>query len=141
MSPQPNTTPPLPGFVPTHLVDPFENYVGPVFEHGAPGAKTYAMRLDARHMNRRGILHGGMFMTFADLTLGQAVWDLTNKAPVVTLNMQTHFLKPAVEGNILQVTPELVRRTRALVFMRGDFKVEDETIFTVQSVWKLLGQS
>lgn len=135
------STPPLPGYVLCRLVDPFEIYVGPVFERGEAGAKSYAMRLDTRHMNRRGVLHGGMFMTYADLTLGQAVWDVTDKAPCVTLNMQTHFLKPAVEGDILVVAPELVRRTRALVFMRGDFKVAGETVFTASSVWKLLGQS
>jgi uncharacterized protein (TIGR00369 family) len=133
--------PPLPGFVPTHLVDPFEIYVGPVFEAGQPGARTYAMRVEARHVNRRGILHGGMFMTLADMTLGQAVWDATDKAPVVTMNMQSHFIKSAVEGDIIQVVPELVRRTRALVFMRGDFTVDGEIVFTAQSVWKLLGQS
>jgi uncharacterized protein (TIGR00369 family) len=132
--------PPLPGFVPTHLVDPFEICVGPVFETGKPGAKTYAMRVEARHVNRRGVVHGGMFMTLADLTLGQAVWDATDKAAVVTLNMQTHFVKSAVEGDIIQVVPELVRRTRALVFMRGDFTVNGEIVFTAQSVWKLLGQ-
>lgn len=132
--------PPLPGFVPTHLVDPFEIFVGPVFENGEPGAKTYAIRADARHMNRRGVLHGGMFMTLADLTLGQAVWDATDRAPIVTLNMQTHFLKSAVEGDIIQVVPELVRRTRSLIFMRGDFTVEGEIVFTASSVWKLLGK-
>jgi len=132
--------PPLPGFVPTHLIDPFEIFVGPVFENGAPGAKTFAMRVDSRHMNRRGVLHGGMFMTLADLTFGQAVWDATDKAPCVTLNMQTHFLKPVVEGDIIQVVPELVRRTRSLVFMRGDFTVEGEIVFAASSVWKLLGR-
>jgi uncharacterized protein (TIGR00369 family) len=133
--------PPLPGFVPTRLIDPFEIYVGPVFEAGTSGAKTYAMRIEARHVNRRGVLHGGMFMTLADLTLGQAVWDATDRANVVTLNMQCHFVKSAVEGDIVEVVPELVRRTRALVFMRGDFMVKGETVFTAQSVWKLLGQS
>lgn len=132
--------PPLPGFLPTHLVDPFEIFVGPVFENGPPGAKTYALRADSRHMNRRGVLHGGMFMTLADLTLGQAVWDATDRTPCVTLNMQTHFLRPAVEGDIIQVVPELVRRTRSLVFARGDFKVEGEIVFTAASIWKLLGQ-
>jgi uncharacterized protein (TIGR00369 family) len=91
-------------------------------------------------VNRRGVLHGGMFMTLADMTLGQAVWDLTDKTPCVTLNMQTHFLKPAAKGDVIQVTPELVRRTRALVFMRGDFKVRGETVFTASTVWKLLGK-
>jgi uncharacterized protein (TIGR00369 family) len=133
--------PPLPGFVSTTLIDPFEIYVGPVFETGTKGARTYAIRVDARHMNRRGVLHGGMCMTLADMTLGQAVWDATDNAPCVTLNMQTHFLKPVVEGNIVQVVPELIRRTGSLVFMRGDFTVEGETVFAVSSIWKLLGRN
>lgn len=132
--------PPLPGFTPTHLVDPFEIHIGPVFEHGATAAKTYAFRIDARHLNLRGIIHGGMLMTLADMTLGQAVWDLTDKAPCVTLNMHSHFLKPAVAGDVVQVTPQLIRRTRSLVFMRGDFTVAGEVVFTATSVWKLLGR-
>jgi len=133
--------PPLPGFVPTPLIDPFEIYVGPIFDRRADkGAKEYAIRTDARHMNRRGVMHGGMCMTLADMTLGQAVWDATDKAPCVTLNMQTNFLKPVVEGDIVRVVPQLIRRTRALVFMRGDFAVEDEIVFAVSSVWKLLGR-
>jgi uncharacterized protein (TIGR00369 family) len=132
--------PPLPGFVPTALFDPFELYVGPVYETGEPGAKTYAFRVDSRHLNKRGAIHGGMLMTLADLTLGQAVWDLTDRAPCVTLNMQSHFLRPAFDGAIIQVTPHLLRRTRALVFMRGDFTVAGEAVFAASSVWKLLGQ-
>jgi uncharacterized protein (TIGR00369 family) len=133
-------SPPLPGFAATHLIDPFEIYVGPVFDRGTIGAKTYALRVEARHVNNRGILHGGMLMTLADMTLGQAVWDATENAPCATLNMQLHFLRPGKEGDIVQVTPLLVRRTRALVFMRGDFTVEGELIFTAASVWKLLGR-
>lgn len=131
---------PIEGFIPTELVDPFEIFVGPVFEHGSIGTKTFAIRVDARHVNRRGILHGGMLMTLADLTHGQAVWDLTDKSPCVTLNMQSHFVRPAAEGDIVLITPQLVRRTRALVFMRGDCIVGNETIFTASSVWKLLGR-
>jgi uncharacterized protein (TIGR00369 family) len=135
-----DAAPPLPGFLPTGLIDPFELYVGPVFESGQGGARTYAFRVDTRHVNRRGVLHGGMFMTLADMTLGQAVWDATDKAPCVTLNMQSHFLKPAREGDIVQVTPDLIRRTGGLVFMRGDFTVDGTRVFTASSVWKLLGR-
>ncbi len=130
---------PPPGYTETRLIDPFEIHVGPMFDKGAIGARRFALRIDARHVNMRGILHGGMLMTFADMTLGWAVWDLTDNAPSVTLNMQTQFLKPAKAGDLVEVAPELVRRTRALLFMRGDYKVENETIFTAQSVWKLLG--
>lgn len=131
--------PPIEGFTPTELVDPFEIFVGPVFERGSAGAKTFAVRVDSRHVNRRGIVHGGMLMTLADLTHGQAVWDAADRAPCVTLNMQSQFVRPAAEGDVIVVTPQLVRRTRALVFVRGDCIVRNQTIFTASSVWKLLG--
>jgi uncharacterized protein (TIGR00369 family) len=128
------------GYRETKLVDPFELFVGPVFERGDPPSRTFALPVDERHVNMRGIIHGGMLMTFADAAIGQAVWDFTDHAPSVTLNMQSQFLKPARAGDLIAVTPELIRKTRSLVFMRGDFKVGGETIFAATSVWKLLGQ-
>ena len=132
---------PLPGFRETALVDPFEIFVGPIYEQGEPPARSFAFLVDERHVNMRGVIHGGMLMSFADAALGQAVWDATDRAPSVTLNMQSQFLKPAKAGEVIQVKPELIRRTRSFVFMRGDFKVDGETIFAATSVWKLLGQS
>ena len=131
---------PPPGFKETKLVDPFEIHVGPVFEKGPPGARSFVLVIDDRHLNRREVVHGGMLMTFADLSLGQAVWDVTDYAPSVTLNMHTQFLRPAHGGDIVEVTPQLIRKTGSLVFMRGDFTVRGETIFTAESVWKLLGR-
>jgi uncharacterized protein (TIGR00369 family) len=131
---------PPPGYSETRLIDPFEIYVGPVFEAGAKGAKRYALRVDRRHLNMRGIVHGGMLMTFADAALGQAAWDLTDHAPSVTLNMQTHFLRGVRDGDLIEVEPKLMRQTRALLFIRGDFSVNDELVMSVASVWKLLGQ-
>jgi uncharacterized protein (TIGR00369 family) len=128
------------GFEETELADPFEIHVGPMFNNADETARRFAFRVDARHVNRRGVLHGGMAMTFADMTLGHAVWEAVGKAPCVTLNMQTQFLQPAREGDLVEVVPEILRRTRALVFARGDFKVGAQTILTAGSVWKLLGQ-
>ena len=124
------------GFAEVTLTDPFEVHTGPVWRKGG----TYAFRVRAEHCNMRGVVHGGMLMTFADLVLGQAVWDATDRASCVTLNMQTHFLRPANEGDLVEVTPEITRRARSLVFLRGEFQVAGETVMTAQSVWKLLGK-
>ncbi len=126
------------GYIETGLIDPFEIHLGPVYEAGPPGARRFLLCVDERHVNMRGAIHGGMLMTFADLALGQAVWDCTDRAPSVTLGMQAQFLRPARTGDRVEVLPELVRKTRSLVFMRGDFKVAGETIFTASSIWKLL---
>ncbi|HUO90917.1 MAG TPA: PaaI family thioesterase [Rhizomicrobium sp.] len=130
-----------PGYGETRLIDPFEIHVGPVFEQGAKGARKFAFRVDDRHVNMRGVVHGGMFMTFADAALGQAAWDACDHADCVTLNMQCHFLAPAKKGDLVEVVPVLTRRTRSLIFLRGDFTVADAPVFTASSVWKVLGKS
>ncbi|HEY1709288.1 MAG TPA: PaaI family thioesterase [Rhizomicrobium sp.] len=129
------------GFTETTLIDPFERHVGPVFERGVKGAKCFALRVDERHINARGVVHGGMMLTFADAALGQAVWDFTDRVPSVTMNMQAQFIDGARLGELIEVKPELVRRTRALVFVRGDFTADSRTLMTISSVWKLLGES
>ena len=128
-----------PGFTQTHLVDPFELHVGPIFEQGEKGARRFGFRVEARHVNMRGVIHGGMLMTFADAALGQAAWDACDRAACVTLNMQSQFLAPAKEGDWIDVAPVLTRRTRSLIFLRGDFTVGGATIYSVSSVWKILG--
>ena len=129
-----------PGFVEVKLADPFEIYVGPAFQQGDKGSRRFAFRVDERHTNRRGVLHGGMMLTFADLSLGAAAIDWGDREPSVTLSMQSQFLKPAALGDLVEVAPQLLRRTRSLLFIRGDFTVAGETIFTASSVWKLLGR-
>jgi uncharacterized protein (TIGR00369 family) len=130
-----------PGYSQTRLIDPFEIYVGPVFEEGDKGSKRFAFRVDERHVNKRGVVHGGMMLTFADAAIGQAVWDFTDRVPSVTMNMQAQFIDGARLGDLVEVKPELVRKTRALVFVRGDFIASGRTLMTISSVWKLLGES
>ena len=131
----------LAGYRETKLIDPFEQFVGPLYEKGEGIARRYALIVDERHVNMRGVIHGGMLMTLAYMTLGQAAWDACDRAAVVTLNMQTQFLKGVRQGDVLEVTPELTRRTRSLLFLRGDYRIGIETVFTASSIWKIIGEN
>ncbi len=65
----------LEGYDELRLVDPFEIHVGPAFLERREGRpRRYAFRVAPHHCNLRGVVHGGMLMTLADMTLGQAVW-------------------------------------------------------------------
>jgi uncharacterized protein (TIGR00369 family) len=130
----------LAGYRETKLIDPFENFVGPLYEIGEKLGRRYAFVVDERHVNMRGVIHGGMLMTLADMTMGQAAWDACDKADVVTLNMQSQFIRGARLGEIVEVQPVLTRRTRSIIFLRGDFMVGEEIIFSCASLWKILGQ-
>ena len=129
----------LAGYAQTDLIDPFEMFIGPIFERGEKGAREFALLVDPRHANRRDSLHGGMLMSFADATLGAAAADFAGSPMVVTLNMQSHFLAPAPVGKLVLVAPELTRSTRSLLFVRGDFKVDGNIVMTAASIWKKLG--
>ncbi len=130
----------LPGYRETKLADPFEIYLGPIHETGEAPERRFALLIDDRHVNRRLVMHGGMMMTYADATLGSLAADLSNGVMSVTLNMQSQFLAPAKLGRVIEVKPELTRRTRSMLFIRGDFTVEGEIVMTASSVWKMLGQ-
>ncbi len=130
------------------LWDPFEAFMGPYFEKpdnadsqdaDKLGSRTLAFYIDDRHVNAHGICHGGTFLTFADATLGSVAWQVMDKKPVVTLSVQTNFLRPGKVGDLVTVRPELVRETRSILFIRGTFMIDEEPAFTVTSLWKVIG--
>ncbi len=127
------------GFTETQLIDPYEIHFGPIYECGEKGARRFALRIDERHLNGRGVVHGATFMSFADAAFGQAAWDACDHAHVVTLNMQNQFLAAVRAGDLLEVEPVLVKRTRTMIFLRGEFTVAGNPVYSAASVWKILG--
>lgn len=125
------------GWGPADQFDPFEAYLGPYFHRIVDGAHEFAFIVDDRHTNAAGIAHGGALLTFADAALGYALWDATDRAPCVTVSQQSSFLSPAAVGDLVACRPEVVRKTREIVFMRADFKTGDRTIFTATALWKI----
>ena len=117
--------------------DPFEAHLGPFFVREADGAHEYALIVDDRHMNRRGVAHGGALLTFSDACFGFAIWNATDHAPCVTVSQQSNFITAVDEGDFVTCRPEVVRKTREIVFIRGDFRVNDKVILTAAAIWKI----
>jgi len=124
------------GWRPAEQFDPFEAALGPYFERVRNGAREFAFVIDDRHTNAQGVAHGGALLTFADAALGYALWDATDRAPCVTISQQTQFIAAANAGDLVTCQPEVVRKTREVVFMRGDFRVGDRVVFTATAVWR-----
>ena len=135
------------GFTAQHLGDPFEAWVGPFFlrqpnplDTGNEGAPLeVAFQIDDRHVNANGVCHGGMFLTFADATLGIVPWTIAN-APAVTLSLQSQFLRPGHAGDWVITRPRLIRKTPSIIFIESTFEIEGEIVFTTTSLWKVIGK-
>lgn len=126
-----------PGWTRAAQYDPFEAHLLPFFERRVDGVREYATVLDERHLNAASVAHGGVLMTFADAVLGYAIWDVTDQAHCVTVSQQTQFLSAATAGELIQCRPVVVRKTREIVFVRGDFFCGERAVFTASAVWKL----
>jgi len=112
--------------------------LGPIYGRREAGAWIYAWRPDERHLNGRGIVHGGLLMTLADHVGGMVAWEAVNRAPMVTVQLNTHFVSGAQTGDLLVGSAQVVRSTRALVFMRGLLQRADQTVLTFDGIWRRL---
>jgi uncharacterized protein (TIGR00369 family) len=106
--------------------DPFEALTGPYYSRLVEGAPVCAMRLESRHMNGLGGLHGGAMMTFADFALFALSSRPRGGVPAVTVNLSGDFLGSARVGERVEARGEVTKAGTSLVFVRGLVTAEAE---------------
>ncbi|MCI4322826.1 MAG: PaaI family thioesterase [Thermoplasmata archaeon] len=101
----------------------FHQEVGFLIDPAAssPGTCTVTGRVEKRHLNINGVVHGGVFATILDTAMGGAVVSLLHEDEVTaTTSLYVEFLRPAGEGDALKARGEVVRRGRHMAFVRGE---------------------
>ncbi len=118
----------------TWPTDKFESNTGPFyFRTDENGDAVTAFRLEARHMNASGAVHGGCLMTFADFScFGIADADIDGRA--VTVNLSGDFLNPAFEGDLLEARGEVTKAGGRIVYVRGLISAGDKPVLSFTSV-------
>lgn len=138
---EPPTAPaPPPGFEIIRGDVGFTDFVGPMYVRKPRDGQTLAwgFRADSRHVNRGGVVHGGMLVTFADHSLGALVFFAAGKKPCSTVDLSCSFVAPAREGDWIECRGEIVRRTSSLIFMHGRVYCEGRTLLDAKGIWKIL---
>ena len=59
----------------------FIQLIGPLWQRQVDGAHEYALVAEDKHHNRRGLVQGGVLMTFADRTCGMTARFVTASPP------------------------------------------------------------
>jgi acyl-coenzyme A thioesterase PaaI-like protein len=117
----------------------FIGLVGPFWRRPDGEGVRYGLLVERKHHNRRGVLQGGMLMTFADRSMGMTAWHANGRRPQATVQLDVHFVDAVQIGEFVEARCEVVRRTRSLIFMRATFTVAARIVATAQGVWKALG--
>jgi acyl-coenzyme A thioesterase PaaI-like protein len=118
----------------------FIGLVGPFWTRPSGEGFLYAFMAEPKHHSRRGIVQGGMLMTFADRAMGMTCWHANGRQPQATVQLDVHFIDAVQIGEFVEAKCKVVRRTRALVFMSAELVVGARVVATANGVWKTLGQ-
>jgi uncharacterized protein (TIGR00369 family) len=85
---------------------------GFVLAEAEPGRVVLRMRVDERHMQVHGAVHGGVLAALADTAGGLATYiALPRGKRVATIEMKINYLE-AVEGGTVEAEARLIRRGR-----------------------------
>jgi acyl-coenzyme A thioesterase PaaI-like protein len=116
----------------------FIQLVGPLWQRVTGGHPEYALHTEDKHHNRRGLVQGGVIMTFADRTCGMTARVVTGKTTMATVQLDVHFVEAGKIGELLISRPRVVRSTRSLIFMSTEISVDHRCIAMANGVFKIL---
>lgn len=116
--------------------DNFETHTGPFWHRMEDdGRIRCAFRVEKKHLNGSGNVHGGCFMSFADYSLFAIAAPVLH-GPGVTVSFACDFLDAAHEGELVEGSGDVTRAGGSLIFVRGQLTERERTLFTFSGTIK-----
>jgi uncharacterized protein (TIGR00369 family) len=116
--------------------DNFETHNGPFWHRMEDdGSIRCAFRVEKKHLNGAGNVHGGCFMAFADYCLFATAAAVVSGAGVTT-SFACDFLDAGREGELIEGFVEITRAGGSLIFLRGELKSGERMVFTFSGTIK-----
>ena len=116
----------------------FLSLVGPLWQRIVNGEHEYALVAQDKHHNRRGLVQGGLLMTFADRACGMTARHVSGRPTLATVQLDVHFVDSGKIGEILLAKPRVVRATRSLIFTTTEVTAGNRCILMASGVFKVL---
>ena len=118
----------------------FGELVGPFWRREDDAGPRFGFIVAPKHLNRIGIAHGGMLMTFADQAMGLTAHRATGGKRHATIELGLQFVGAVHPGDFVEARAEVVRVTRAVIFMNAKMRVRERVVATASGIWKILGE-
>ena len=90
------------------------------------------------HLNAAGITHGGFIAAVVDAGAGTAAHRVADNKPCVTISLELKFISAIQLGQELVGTTKIQKKTKSMVFLTCELKVENKIVATASGVWKIL---
>jgi acyl-coenzyme A thioesterase PaaI-like protein len=131
-----DTANPPDGFAPLFRTSPFLDRTGPFYSKGKGAGMVVGLRALGHHMNARGLIHGGVLMTLADIALGYAM--ATTEDPslgLITSNLSADIAGSAKLGDWIEARVDIQKIGRTLAFANAYLHAGEARIARVSGVF------
>ena len=115
---------------------PFLSSLGPLYAKDEGKSLVIGMRIEEKHLNTRGVAHGGMLVTLADSALGIVIaMSRTPPEPMVTVNLTTDFADVARAGDWVEARVDVQKIGKRLAFASCHLWVGDKRILRASGIF------
>jgi acyl-coenzyme A thioesterase 13 len=128
-------TPP-PGFAVHSRSSPFFDLIGPLWSRQTDDDLELALAIDDRHVNARGLAHGGVLAALADVALGYATaGSQAPPAGLVTATLTIDFAGPVERGETVIASVDVQHVGHRLAFANCYLRCGERRVVRASAVF------
>jgi len=129
------------GFQPLFRTSPVLDLIGPLYGRGKGTDLVVGLRVEPKHCNARGTIHGGILATLADVAIGYAIaFSADPPIGAVTANLSLDYAGTARIGDWVESRVDIQKRGTRLAFGNCYLCVGEERIARASAVFLIAGQ-
>ena len=115
---------------------PFLSSLGPLYARNEGSGLVIGLRVMEKHLNTRGVAHGGMLVTLADSAMGIVIaMSRTPPHPMVTVNLSADFADVARAGDWAEARVDVQKIGKRLAFASCQLWVGEKRILRASGIF------
>ncbi|MDO9620193.1 MAG: PaaI family thioesterase [Pseudomonas sp.] len=128
-----------PGFTPLFRSSPFLDLLGPIYNQRSDTGLVIGLRAEEKHCNARGLVHGGVLSSLADVALGyNSAFAQEPPTPIVTSSLTIDYAGTAKLGDWITIESDVQKVGKSLAFANCYFVVESVRIARASAVFSVI---
>lgn len=129
-------------FKPLFRSSPYLDLLGPIYNKKTQAGLVIGLRIAEKHCNARGVAHGGIFSSLADVALGySAAFQGKEPVPIVTASLSIDYAGSAKLGQWIEVHTDIQKVGKKMAFANCYFSAETKRIVRASAVFSVVNKS
>lgn len=124
------------GFEPIFRTSPYLELLGPIYNKRIDTGLVIGLKAEQKHCNARGLVHGGVFSSLADIALGyNAAFQGKEPVPIVTASLTIDYAGSAKVGDWIEIQTDVQKVGKSMAFANCYFTIGSKRIVRASGVF------